>query len=82
MLEAAIAGLVMGAAFAALQRHFPNPFYKAGIMPFVAVVGLILIGLRSGDWAGAGVWIGTWFLGYVVGALIFNPGNIARPPKQ
>ncbi len=76
MLEIALIGLISGASFAWLQRVVPV-LYTPGVMPFVAMILLVVFGLVVG-WGEGGVYLGTWFGGYVVGFGVFNPGGGSR----
>ena len=76
MLEIVLIGLVAGATFAWLQRVVPV-LYTPGVMPPVAIILVVTIGLIFG-WGVGGVFIGTWFGGYVIGLAVFNPGRGSR----
>ena len=76
MLETVLIGLVSGFSFAWLQKAVPI-LYTPGVMPPVAVILLVAVGLVFG-WGTAGIFLGVWFGGYVVGFGIFNPGGGSR----
>ncbi len=76
MLEIILIGLVAGAIFAWLQRVVPV-LYTPGVMPPVAIILVVATGLIFG-WGVGGVFIGTWFGGYVIGLAVFNPGRGSR----
>lgn len=77
MIDFVIAGAVMGAFFALLQRLW-RPLYSLGLMPMVATVLLIVLGFTSG-WGHAGGFFGMWFVGYMIGGRIFKPWEGRNP---
>ncbi len=76
MVGIILIGLASGATFGWLQKVVPI-LYTPGVMPPVAIILLVSTGLIFG-WGVGGIFIGTWFGGYVAGLAVFDPGGGSR----